>query len=141
MTIEPWGNFSLKEHLMPTAFNDNVITNKINLRHSTCQFIMRKIFSIVICIFLPYCLFAEKSNPQDNTNQPKDTTKVTVYTYVHHISDLNFRDQDYKIELWLYLTSRDTLRNSLDEQILVKEAKKLNISFIPQFWLKYAALT
>jgi len=79
----------------------------------------------------PLCLFAESSNPKDKPIQRKDTTRVTVYTYVHHISDLDFRDLDYKIELWLYLTSKDSLSNSLAEQIQVKDAKDLKVCFIP----------
>jgi hypothetical protein len=60
-----------------------------------------------------------------------DTTKViSVHSHIHHISNLNFKDQDYQIELWLYMISEDTIPDDYINQFAVKESKDAEFSFI-----------
>ena len=60
---------------------------------------------------------------------------VEVRTYIHHISDINFRQQEYKVELWLYLTTKDTCRgwNSIEQEFEVVGAKEISATVIPIF--------
>jgi len=97
---------------------------------------MRKVCNIIVLALSIYFQSYSQSvnNPSKQTN---GTTKqhtlhiVTVRSYIHHISDIDYKNQEYKIELWLYLTSKDSLSDSLAEQVQVKDAKETSISFIP----------
>ena len=88
----------------------------------------------------PFCLFAQGSDPLDapkeNTNETAKFPKtVHVEPYIHHISDINFRDQEYKIELWLKLMTNDSLWavDSLGSQFAVADSKDLSITVVPQY--------
>jgi hypothetical protein len=53
---------------------------------------------------------ADNKNTTNNLSQPDTIMKhVKVSTYVHYISDINFKDQEYKIELWLAFTANDPI--------------------------------
>jgi len=64
-----------------------------------------------------------------------DTSRriFTVRTNIHHISNLNFRDQEYKIEFWLYILSNRLIDDSFKDQIAVKDAKESDFTFISQW--------
>ena len=88
---------------------------------------MRKIFIIISFALFPFSLVAQSK---------RDTASiVNVETYIHHISDINFRDQEYKIELWLYLRTKDSLwaLDSLARQFAVVNAKNFTVTVIPQY--------
>ena len=95
---------------------------------------MKKIHLILQCILIPLCVFAQSKQPPVVV-PVRDTTRDTILvkSYIHHISDMNFRDLEYKIELWLYLFSKDKLVDNLEEQFQVKDAKEVNAAFIPQW--------
>jgi hypothetical protein len=61
---------------------------------------------------------------------PPDTVIATVRTYIHHISNLNFRDEEYNMEFLLFLTSKVLLPDYFVNQVDVKNAKRSKISFI-----------
>jgi hypothetical protein len=97
---------------------------------------LNTIFLIFLISFPCYSQTVDHSSKQTNRPTGRDSAHQdvdTVRTYIHHISDLNFRDQEYKIELWLYLTSKDSLQESLANQIEVKDAKETKITFIPEW--------
>ena len=101
---------------------------------------MGKIFIILLCTVFPFCLFAQKSDTPDPPKQTGDTTvkfpkTVHVEPYIHHISDINFKDQEYKIELWLKLMTNDSLWavDSLGSQFAIANAKDLEITVVPQY--------
>jgi len=60
---------------------------------------------------------------------------IYVRGYIHHISDINIRDQEYKIEIWLYLSTNDTIWawDSLPSQFQVNGAKQMNVTVVPQY--------
>ena len=69
----------------------------------------------------------------DTLQHRVDTSRriVTVRTYIHHISDLDFREEQYQVEIWLYLTSARELPDSLKDEFQVENAKTVESSFIP----------
>jgi hypothetical protein len=86
-----------------------------------------------------YCLtsFQSRSQPtvQDSASQLSAENDsilriITVRTYIHHISNLNFRDQEYKIEFWLYLISKNRISDSFKNQVAVKDSKDSDFTFI-----------
>jgi len=101
---------------------------------------MGKIFIIMSFTLFPFCLFAGNSDSLDIPKPNKDTaarSPKTVYVepYIHHISDINFKDQEYKIELWLKLMTNDPLwaADSLGSQFAVADSKDLSITIVPQY--------
>jgi hypothetical protein len=74
--------------------------------------------------------------PMDASAKDKgDQVTITVRSYIHHISDIDIRNQQYKIEIWLTLMATDSLQDwdTLAHQFQVKGAKELSVTVVPQF--------
>jgi len=101
---------------------------------------MNKKIIILSFALLPLRLFAIDGEQTDTSKQDTKPTRtfpilVNVEPYIHHISDINFRDQEYKIEVWLKLKMNDSLWavDSLANQFAVVGSKDLSITIIPQY--------
>lgn len=112
------------------------------------------IFCLLMALF-PLCMFAQKKGSADASKQSTETRRsrpafphvYKVMTYIHHISDINYRDGEYKIELWLLIRGndslwfkkadlpyqRDSIPYNLIDQLVVKDAKEFKVEYVPQW--------
>ena len=95
---------------------------------------------IISLALLPFFLYGQDGDKNATSKQTagaavKSPIIVDVEPYIHHISDINFRDQQYKIEVWLKLTMSDTLWavDSLASQFAVVDSKDLSVTVVPQY--------
>ncbi|HEV8506560.1 MAG TPA: hypothetical protein VGQ53_14210, partial [Chitinophagaceae bacterium] len=96
---------------------------------------IKKFCGLIILILIVHGASAGQNDPGDSLMSNGQPHAVIVTSYIHHISDINIRDEQYKIEIWLFLRSRDSLWgwDSLANQIQINGAKELSVSVIPQF--------
>jgi len=101
---------------------------------------MKKSINLIAVIFLIFCqsctdgtIHSSKQIIGRKMRKIAFLDTITVRSYIHHISDLDFKNQHYKIELWLYLTSKYPLSDSLANQIEIKDATESKIAFIPDW--------
>jgi hypothetical protein len=71
--------------------------------------------------------------PEKPVSRVDSVRHLEVQFYIHHITDINFRDQEYKLELWMYITSKDSVTewDELPHQIQVAGAKEMTVTEIP----------
>jgi len=97
---------------------------------------MKNCSALVALLLLCGSLFAGNKVPnRAHTSKTPVQRTIFVRCYIHHISDINIRDQEYKIEIWLYLSTKDTIWawDSLASQFQVDGAKEMSVTVVPQY--------
>jgi hypothetical protein len=104
---------------------------------------MKKLILFILMVIVVVKIYAGRNPAKDTTKNVEEPERIgkkpkiyEVKTYFHHISDIDYRNAEYKIEIWLWITPQDTsnrVNTKLGEQIEVKDAKELKVEFIPQW--------